>query len=100
MDLRNSFTLFAVHLESVDVQVFITGFVAKAHSVLTYKNSESTSIETLFTFPLDENAAVYHFQAQVGNTIVVAECQHKTEVILICMPPNELCCTHGVLNLM
>ena len=47
---------------------------------LTYENEENTSIEANFIFPLDEQSAIYKFEAEIGDRLIVGECQAKEQV--------------------
>lgn len=58
----------------------VLGFVATVEYTLTYRNEEATPVEAVFTFPLDEQSAIYRFEAEVEGRLVVGECQGKEEV--------------------
>ena len=70
-------------LKGVDITVLIQGFVARIQAALTYKNVESCPIEAKFTFPMDEGSAVYKFEAEIENRLVVGECQEKQQVRIL-----------------
>ena len=74
------YDLFSVPLESIDVNVNIQGFVASVTSDLTYINKEDKAVGAVFIFPLDEQSAVYHFQAEIDGKVITAECQDKEQV--------------------
>ena len=59
----------------------VLGFIANVEYNLTYKNEERNPIEAAFTFPLDEQSAIYRFEAEVEGRLIVGECQGKEEVI-------------------
>ena len=71
---------FPVPLQSIDVDVSIQGFVANVTSDLTYINKGDDAIGAIFTFPMDEQSAVYHFEAEIDGKVIVAECQDKDQV--------------------
>lgn len=59
----------------------IYGFIAKVTSELHYVNEADESIETEFVFPLDSDAAVYKFEAEIDGKTIVAEVQEKSQVL-------------------
>ncbi|KAK7906763.1 hypothetical protein WMY93_015375 [Mugilogobius chulae] len=65
--------------ESVDVQVDVKDHVATVVSTLLYKNKEEKPIEAVFVFPMPSEAAVCHFSAKVGETLIVAEVKEKKQ---------------------
>ena len=67
-------------LKSIDVTITIKGFVAHVTSHLTYINVESQPIEAVYEFPVDEQSAIYHFEATIEDRTIVAECQEKEQV--------------------
>ena len=60
--------------------VRIKGFVADVESTLCYKNTESGPIEAVYEFPMDDQSAVYRFEAKIEDRTIVAECQKKEQV--------------------
>lgn len=69
-----------VPLQSIDVSVSIKGFVANVTSDLTYINTEKEAVGAIFVFPLDEQSAVFHFEADIDGKVITAECQDKDQV--------------------
>ena len=65
------------------MDVSIQGFVASVTSDLTYINKEKEAVGALFIFPLDEQSAVYHFEAEIDGKVIIAECQDKEQVQLL-----------------
>lgn len=63
---------------SVDVR--IEGFIANVESTLIYKNVSKDPIEVRYDFPMDDESVVYHFEAQIEDRIIIAECQEKQQV--------------------
>uniref|UniRef100_A0A8C6WRX5 VIT domain-containing protein n=1 Tax=Neogobius melanostomus TaxID=47308 RepID=A0A8C6WRX5_9GOBI len=71
-----------VPLQSVEVQVDVMDHVATVVSTLLYQNKEKKHIETVFVFPMPSEAAICHFSAKVGQTLIVAEVKEKNQVSL------------------
>ncbi|XP_078003037.1 von Willebrand factor A domain-containing protein 5A-like isoform X2 [Phascolarctos cinereus] len=68
-----------VPLKSISVAVSICEFVADVSASLDYKNEEAAPVEAFFVFPMDEDSAVYSFQAVVDGKSIVAEIQEKQQ---------------------
>ncbi|XP_043851416.1 von Willebrand factor A domain-containing protein 5A-like isoform X1 [Dromiciops gliroides] len=68
-----------VPLKSISVAVSIHEFVADVSATLDYKNEETDPVEAFFVFPMDEDSAVYSFQALVDGKRIVAEIQEKQQ---------------------
>ncbi|XP_056650153.1 von Willebrand factor A domain-containing protein 5A-like isoform X3 [Monodelphis domestica] len=66
-----------VPLKSISVDVSINQFVADVSATLDYKNEETSPVEALFVFPMDEDSAVYSFQAVVDGKNIVGEIREK-----------------------
>uniref|UniRef100_A0A2K6SA82 von Willebrand factor A domain-containing protein 5A n=1 Tax=Saimiri boliviensis boliviensis TaxID=39432 RepID=A0A2K6SA82_SAIBB len=66
-----------VPLKSISVSVSIYEFVAGVSATLNYENQEEVPLEAVFVFPMDEDSAVYSFEALVDGTKIVAELQDK-----------------------
>ena len=60
------------------------------NSTLKYENNEESPIEAVFTFPVDENSAVYKFEAEIEGRKIMAECQEKQQVILQVFDEDQL----------
>ena len=56
------------------------GFVGNVVTTLLYKNTEQNPIEAVFEFPIDDQSAVYQFEAKIEDRIIIAECQEKKQV--------------------
>jgi len=78
----------AVPLKSVSVDVRIEGYIANVRATLCYKNVEKNPIEARYEFPMDDQSTVYHFEAQIEDRIIIAECQEKEQVR---MPVYNFC---------
>ena len=70
----------SVPLKSIDISVTMTGFIANVTSTMRYRNTETHPIEAVYEFPMDDQSAVYHFEAQIEDRIIVAECREKEQV--------------------
>nr|XP_010959916.1 von Willebrand factor A domain-containing protein 5A isoform X2 [Camelus bactrianus] len=68
-----------VPLKSISVTLSICEFVAGVSATLNYENEEKVPLEAFFVFPMDEDSAVYSFEAMVDGSIIKAELQDKTE---------------------
>ncbi|GAB1294062.1 von Willebrand factor A domain-containing protein 5A [Apodemus speciosus] len=66
-----------VPLKSISVTLSISDFVAAGAVTLNYENEEKVPLETVFVFPMDEDSAVYSFEALVDGKKIVAELQDK-----------------------
>jgi hypothetical protein len=73
----SSFPAAVVCLKSVSIEGAINGFVASVTSELTYFHSGVTPTEASFSFPVDDSSAVYRFEAQIEDRVIIAECQEK-----------------------
>lgn len=67
----------SVPLKSVSIDVRIEGFIADVRSTLSYKNVGKDPIEARYEFPMDDQSAVYQFEAQIEDRVIIAECQEK-----------------------
>ncbi|XP_078522465.1 von Willebrand factor A domain-containing protein 5A-like [Lissotriton helveticus] len=68
-----------VPLKGITVAVQVKGFVADVSATLTYKNEEQNPLEVVFVFPMDDDSAVYNFEAMVDGKRIVAEIQEKKQ---------------------
>ncbi|KAH0515435.1 von Willebrand factor A domain-containing protein 5A [Microtus ochrogaster] len=68
-----------VPLKSISVTLSINDFVASVSATLNYENEEKVPLEAIFVFPMDEDSAVYSFEALVDGKKIVAELQEKME---------------------
>ena len=69
----------AVPLTGVSVEAEISSFCARISVAQRYVNRESTPVEAVYVFPLDEGAAVCGFEAIVDDTVVVGEVKEREE---------------------
>ncbi|XP_073536455.1 von Willebrand factor A domain-containing protein 5A-like isoform X2 [Phyllobates terribilis] len=68
-----------VPLKGISVDVQVKGFVADVAATLKYKNEEEKAVEAVFVFPMDEDSAVYSFEATVEGKTIVADLQEKQQ---------------------
>ncbi len=68
-----------IPLESVSVECSIDGFAARTVITQCYRNAEDRPIEAVYTFPLDEGAAVCAFEAWIGERHVVGRVRDREE---------------------
>ncbi|KAM7337774.1 hypothetical protein ACRRTK_003893 [Alexandromys fortis] len=68
-----------VPLKSISVTLSINDFVASVSATLNYENEEKVPLEAIFVFPMDEDSAVYSFEALVDGKKIVAELQEKMQ---------------------
>ncbi|XP_069326860.1 von Willebrand factor A domain-containing protein 5A isoform X2 [Eulemur rufifrons] len=66
-----------VPLKSVSVSLSINEFVTGVSATLNYENEQEVPLEAAFIFPMDEDSAVYSFEALVDGKKIVAELQDK-----------------------
>uniref|UniRef100_A0A2K6F1H5 VIT domain-containing protein n=1 Tax=Propithecus coquereli TaxID=379532 RepID=A0A2K6F1H5_PROCO len=66
-----------VPLKSISVSLSINEFVTGVSATLNYENEQKVPLEAAFIFPMDEDSAVYNFEALVDGKKIVAELQDK-----------------------
>ncbi|XP_071988847.1 von Willebrand factor A domain-containing protein 5A-like isoform X4 [Engystomops pustulosus] len=69
----------AVPLKGISVDVQVKGFVSDVSATLKYKNEEEKAVEAIFVFPMDEDSAVYSFEATIEGKTIVADLQEKKQ---------------------
>jgi len=82
--------VFLVPLKSIDVQLTVRGFVGNVVTTLLYKNTEQNPIEAVFEFPIDDQSAVYQFEAKIEDRVIIAECQEKKQVCLVSLLSDKI----------
>ncbi|XP_069819428.1 von Willebrand factor A domain-containing protein 5A-like [Dendropsophus ebraccatus] len=68
-----------IPLQGISVDVQVKGFVADVSATLKYKNAEEKAVEAVFVFPMDQDSAVYTFEATLEGKTIVADLQEKKE---------------------
>uniref|UniRef100_A0A8C9JHA5 von Willebrand factor A domain containing 5A n=1 Tax=Panthera tigris altaica TaxID=74533 RepID=A0A8C9JHA5_PANTA len=75
--------LSLVPLKSICVTLSVREFVAGVAATLNYENEEKFPLETFFVFPMDEDSAVYSFEAMVDGKTIKAELKDKKKAHII-----------------
>ncbi|CAF0713764.1 unnamed protein product [Adineta steineri] len=68
-----------VPLKKVSIDATIRAFAADVTITQVFRNDEKTSIEAVYCFPIEEQAAIYKFVAQIDDREVIAELKEKKE---------------------
>ncbi|CAF1612768.1 unnamed protein product, partial [Didymodactylos carnosus] len=68
-----------IPLKQVKVQAKIHSFAADVTITQLFQNNEQTSIEAVYCFPIEENAAIYSFTAKIDEREIVAQLKEKKE---------------------
>jgi len=66
-----------VPLSGIDVQADVSGFCARVTLAQRYVNRETSPIEVVYVFPLDEGAAVCGFEAVIDGALIVGEVKER-----------------------
>jgi hypothetical protein len=66
-----------VPLKRVDIAATIRSFAADVHITQIFRNDETTPIEAIYCFPIEEQAAVYAFMARIDDREIVAQLKEK-----------------------
>src|SRR6516225_1758337 len=69
----------SVPLSGVTIATDISNFCARVSVIQRYVNRESTPIEAVYVFPLEEGAAVCGFEAIIDGTLVIGEVKERDE---------------------
>ncbi|BHF69193.1 von Willebrand factor A domain-containing protein 5A [Sparganum proliferum] len=76
---KNGALLKDVSLKEISVHAEVQNLVADVTCKLVYKNDSKDLVETQFVFPIDSDAAVYNFEAEIGQKRLVAKCRERIE---------------------
>ncbi|CAF0897560.1 unnamed protein product [Adineta steineri] len=68
-----------VPLKQVNIEGKIHSFAADVTIKQIFRNDESTSIEAVYCFPIEEQAAIYSFIAQIDDREIEAKLKEKKE---------------------
>ncbi|CAF2966943.1 unnamed protein product [Rotaria sp. Silwood2] len=68
-----------IPLKQVNVSAKIHAFIADVTITQLFQNEEKTSVEAIYCFPIEENAAVYSFVAKIDDREIVAQLKEKKE---------------------
>ena len=66
-----------VPLKSVNIQARTCGFVSDVTVKQSYVNVENNPIEVIYMFPIEEEAAVKSFEAEIDGQKIVTEVKEK-----------------------
>jgi hypothetical protein len=66
-----------VPLQRVEVTATIRSFAADVNITQVFRNDETTPIEAVYCFPIEEQAAVYAFTARIDDREIVAQLKEK-----------------------
>ncbi|CAF0818965.1 unnamed protein product [Adineta steineri] len=66
-----------VPLKRVNVAATIRSFAADVSITQLFRNEETTSIEAVYCFPIEEQAAIYSFIARIDNREITAQLKEK-----------------------
>ena len=61
------------------VEITVSGLVARAHVVQTFLNPGEDWVEGLYVFPLPENAAVDHLSVRIGDRVIEGRIKEREE---------------------
>ncbi|CAL4145476.1 unnamed protein product, partial [Meganyctiphanes norvegica] len=70
-------------LQSVSSKVTVRGFVAHVAATLIYSNDSDQNLQVECSFPIDEGAALYKFEAEINDRQIVAQCMEKKKATKI-----------------
>ncbi|CAF1234364.1 unnamed protein product [Rotaria sp. Silwood1] len=68
-----------VPLKRVNVEATIRSFAADVTITQVFRNDEKQSIEAVYCFPIEEQAAIYSFIARIDDREIVAQLKEKKE---------------------
>ena len=77
--LQSDEGLEPVHSLSTDVNIEITGLIARVNVTQTFENTSDTFTEALYLFPLPEDAAVDTLRMRIGERIIEGEIRPREE---------------------
>jgi len=72
-------SLKPVPLKSVSMEIHLEDFTAIAHLTQTYTNDETSPIEAVYIFPIDEAAAITTFEAAIDGRVIQGVVREKLE---------------------
>ncbi|CAL4065069.1 unnamed protein product, partial [Meganyctiphanes norvegica] len=77
MSVDQSYDVVKTKLQSVSTKVSVRAFVAHVNATLVYQNDSDKHLQVECSFPIDEGAALYKFEAEIGDRKIVAQCMEK-----------------------
>lgn len=75
--LKNRGETVAVPAVLTDVEIKVSGIVARARVRQTYRNPFEEWFEGIYVFPLPENAAVDHMRMRIGERLIEGEIKER-----------------------
>jgi hypothetical protein len=66
-----------VPLKEINIQSKILSFAADVTITQIFRNDQYKSIETIYYFPIEEQAAIYNFTARIDNREIIAQLNEK-----------------------
>ncbi|MGE3109393.1 MAG: VIT domain-containing protein [Phycisphaerales bacterium] len=66
-------------LKHTDVSVQVSGFLSRVNVKQIYLNPHSAKVETVYTFPLSERAAVDRMTMTIGNRVIEGQVKERAE---------------------
>ncbi|KAM5193870.1 von Willebrand factor A domain-containing protein 5A-like [Mantella aurantiaca] len=69
----------AVPLQGIWVDLQVKGFVVDVLATIKYKNKEKKAEETVFIVPVDEDSAIYSFEATIEGKKTIADLQVRNQ---------------------
>jgi len=66
-----------VPLKKVQLQVKLVDFTSEVNIIQDYVNHEADPIEVLYSFPVEESAAIIGFEASINDHVIVAQVKEK-----------------------
>ena len=79
LEIHSEEEVIPVPLKSVEVKTKIVDFVSEIEVTQTYVNKESNPIEAVYFFPVEEEAAVIYFEAQVDDRKIFTQIKEKEQ---------------------
>jgi Ca-activated chloride channel family protein len=79
MKTEQSGKFLSLPLQQTDVEMTITGPIARSVLTQTFSNPTAQWLEAVYAFPLPENAAVDHMDLLVGERIIQGQIKEKQE---------------------
>ena len=66
-----------VPLKKVQLQVKVVNFISEVNIIQNYVNHEADPIEVLYSFPVEESAAIIGFEASINDHVIVSQVKEK-----------------------
>jgi hypothetical protein len=66
-----------VPLKKVQLHVKVVDFISEVNIIQDYVNHEADPIEVLYSFPIEESAAIIGFEASINDHVIVAQVKEK-----------------------